>query len=412
VDSSTLLDEVLRLEKEVLKLKDQFPPPDKRKRVLLKIKKWVDGVLKYWVPLALIIGLLANWWFGVGFFESIQNIAVNKTSSRYYQEIGDKLVLRGEFKAAEESYQTAADINENNINARYGLIRSQVMKPPPGRKTYTPEMVEARLSYLTDEESPLKNDFLMPYYRGMIFMKKDEKEAAKAAFEASKTLEPKFVENYLQLGYLDVFVGAIDKAIANFNQAKEISPGHTLALMNLGACNLVLLNFEKAKEYLLEAQRRSDRLETLLHLGDLYRYRDDLKRAIAVHERALNLLKSPDLEEGSHYGLANFTYMPEHRGDSKAVYFFEQAEALEDYRALVNYALSLDHAYAGNSAGADAAFEEGFKADRVRGNGRRYRCLFTNRVTYMKNFMKVSDSMREWFERIRPRLDPGKECPA
>src|SRR6476659_5797278 len=100
MQSSVLLDKILQLEKELLELKNQFPTETRRKRIFNKAKRSVDGVLAYWVPLALLVGLAVNWWFGVGFFENIKNIGIQKKSSDYYLDIGNNLMSHAEFGAA------------------------------------------------------------------------------------------------------------------------------------------------------------------------------------------------------------------------------------------------------------------------------------------------------------------------
>jgi hypothetical protein len=81
MDPDILLDKILELEKQLLELKSQFPAESRLKRYFSRGKSVFDGVLSYWVPLALIAGLFVNYWFGVGFFEDIKNIGINKTSS-------------------------------------------------------------------------------------------------------------------------------------------------------------------------------------------------------------------------------------------------------------------------------------------------------------------------------------------
>lgn len=410
MEPAEILKKVHAVEAEVLEIKSLFPPPRPFKRFLLRLKKILDSVLKYWLPLALLLGLFINWWYGVGFFDEIKDAADKKRAAQYYVNIGNALLMRAEFKAAEEAFVTALDIKENDLDAHHGRLRLQVLNPVKDRKTYTPEIVEAKLAYLGSEESPLKNDFLIPYYRGVMSKVEGKRGEARKSFNDSKALEDKFAGNYIQLGHLDVYDGNLKGAIANFEEALRKAKSQTLVLTYLGACQMASLDFDKAQTSLEEAEDRADRLETLLFLGELYRWKRDFVAAHIVHERALELTKDPAIQEGAHYDPCIFTFMPERRGDTTAAYVYNEAHDLGDFKSLIYYALSLDYALAKDMKRAQSAFDEAYKIDRTVGSGKRFRCLYKNRIGYIKEFSKVDAPTVRWLEERLTQLDPGREC--
>lgn len=400
-NESLLLDKVLTLEKDILTLKSRLQPPSKPVRFgsFVRFYRWS---VTNWTFLAFMTTLFIAGWvyykYGVGYFEQYRNISVSKEASKTYQAIGDRLLLWGEFKAAEEAYKTSLEINPYNIDARYGLLRTQVLNPEQGKETYTPEVVDARLKVLSER---FKDDYIIPYYYGALLRDRGLYKDSRKYFEDSKRLEPSFLGNYQDLAFIDYQDGDVDAAIKNLEFVRKTNPNNTLALNNLGSSYLVVRKFPEAIEYLKKAREVSPRIETLIDLGDAYRYLSDFDNAILMHEAASKILDSIP-QRGVHYGVSSHSFMPLKPDDKKTFKTYVQAQELKQYKALVKYALSIDYCLRsdperGDLNKAHEAFEEAYHSDQTIDGFKEYACLFNNRVAYINNFMNPNGKQKKWF---------------
>ena len=399
-------EDVAGLEHRLSEIKSSLNPQQRG----ISARKAAQFFLTYWTLFAfgatVLFALYVYCRYGVGYFESYKNISDTKKSAQYYKDIGDSLVPRAEFKAAEGAYAEALRINPNYIEGRLGLMRSQVLSPLEGYKKFTTVVVEARLNYLK-QISP--NDHLIPYFRGILKMEQDDKPGAENLFLESRTKEPKFAGNDIQLGYIDLFYGRIDSASGNFRNALATVPDHPMVLNYLGMCEMVALKFAEAKCHLERAAKISPRLETLLNLGEAYRNSGDNDSATFTHENALRLLNNPDLKEGMHYELGTFNYMPLARRP-EAVRSFEQASSLDQYRALINYALSIDYALQRKFPEASKAFDRGYDSDRTINGEKALGCFYLNRVDFVTHHKKPGADIVKWFDKKRVQVDANNTC--
>lgn len=47
-----------------------------------------------------------------------------KTLSEFHRELGDKLMADTQWEAAEDAYLTALEIDPNNLEAAYGIVKT------------------------------------------------------------------------------------------------------------------------------------------------------------------------------------------------------------------------------------------------------------------------------------------------
>lgn len=406
---------VAELEERVRLLKARLPEGDGGRTFRAGAKRVYRHVLDNWgffaFLFALAVAAVVYVRYGIGYFESYENTYNTKTSAQYYVDIGERLLMRAEFGAAEDAFATALGINSNNLDARHGLMKAQVLKPVEGRKKYTPEIVQAKLKYLEELfKSKGVNQHLIFYFKGVMKEDQDDQKAARQLFEDSKTVEPNFIGNYIELGKLDLFEGKVDEAAAQFKLALEKAPDHTKVLTYLGSCYLVTLKFNDAKDALLKAYDINPQPETYLLLGEVFRYSGELDEAVFMHQSGLRLLNEPNGGAGGSPDPVTFNFMPEKLGDSQTTKVFEQAGSPEQFLTLTHYALSIDYALQKNFPEAEKAFSYGISTDKLLGRRKEYGCFYINKINFMKSMMKLDGEVTTWLDGKIPLLDPTQEC--
>ena len=369
----------------------------------------------------LLLALIAYFFFNVDPLETYRETAKKKDNDKItrkmaenYRDIGNKLLVRAEFRAAEDAFKTSLDIYPNDLDARYGLMKAQMLKPEEGRKTYTPEVAEAKLNFLEDvfkSNSTLAEDAFIPYFRGALLKDKNRWDQARNSFQLSQQRNRDFIGNYLQLGYMNIIDGKIDDAVGNFCEALAKAGDHPVALNNLGALYTVNLDFDQALELLKKARGISKRLETYIILGDVYRYKNDIESAIVQHEIAWDMLNDPKTEEGINYGVLTYNFMPESPTDTYTNSIAMQFYDLARHKVLVKYCLSLDYALKGNLKIAESAFQEGYAADPYINQAKEYGCWYLNQITYtLNNVTGLKGETRQWLEEKKKTLPTHQTC--
>jgi tetratricopeptide (TPR) repeat protein len=405
MQSPVLLQKVLDLEKEILELKSQFPPESNARKAFNEIKGGVDGVLSYWVPLALIVGLIVNWWFGVGFFENIKNIGINKTSSDYYRRIGDKLISHAEFAAAAESFEKALEINSNNIGATHGLMKAQVLQAVGNSQSFNPIVVEDKLTYLRDIFG--KDDYILLYWEGILrrhlSSTPQDLQIPEQLFTQSINANGSFPGSHLELGNTYMLSGDIDKAVDKFQHVIKLDPRFAGALSNLGYCNLVLSNFRadetQRQEFLrtaaeqLERARSSSPLpETDLRLGDTYLFLKQYRPARVSHQNALDTLERAGDQKTLQSLEVLFVFPPtmvnEDRKRGPAI----KVKSTAELKSLVLYSLSIDYAAMKDFTSAQKYFNEAGALDARK----QFSPLIAHQINAFLRIPSIPSDTRAW----------------
>lgn len=333
MDSSELLKKVQLLEQQLDELKSHFPRPGRVKKYFLKFKAGVDGVVAYWVVLAVIVGIAVNSYYRVGVFQNIENIGVNKTSSDYYYKVGENLMEHAEFEAASEAFTTALEINPSNAAARHGLMKSQVFLPAGKDRGVNFLVVEKKLNQLSDPQIFGPDDYLLLYWEGLLKLRQSsvqssgaadaslqsagmlfgekpsaapglpgasfklgsleplnnflfelntsDTELAKAFFRQSISRKPNFLGSHFELGNTYLSDGDVAVAAGKYRDALALDDRFAPALANLGYCRVVLATFvvnkvmrgrmlDAARRGLQKAEGISPGPEIALYLGDSY----------------------------------------------------------------------------------------------------------------------------------------------
>lgn len=407
-EEEKLRENVEALESRVNQLKNRFTTPKAGGH--FSAKNFLRLLLDYWTLIAFVFAVViagyVYWGYGVSYVESYKVISDTKKSAEYYKETGDSLMPRAEFGAAEDAYKTALEINPNYLEARQGLMKTQILKPMEGYNDYTPVVVEAKLNYL-QRISP--NDYLIPYFKGILQMKQDHKKEARTLFLESRSKNPEFVGNYDQLGHLDLFDGNFDLANQEFSEGLRRVPNHPLLLTSLGASNMLAGKVKEAISQLEEAAANSQRLETLLILGEAYRNIGRSSIATFNHEKALGLLKDPKLKEGANYGMVTLNYLPTKKRPD-IVRSFEQASNYDQYKTLIYYALSIDYALQRKFSEANTTFDIAYKTDQTVNGEKAFGCYYVNRLEFLTDSQKLVPTVKTWFAGRHHELDPNNSC--
>lgn len=406
MDSATLLNKVLELEKELLELKSQFPAGSKLKRFFKRCRSALDGLLAYWVPLALIVGLVVNWWFGVGFFENIKNIGINKTSSDYYYDIGDKLMSHAEFPAAADSFKKALEINSYNINATRGLMKAQVMQAEGGSQTFNPIVVEDKLNNLRKIFGD--DDYILLYWEGILRRQLSstpkDLQLPESLFLKSIQKNPRFPGSHLELGNTYLLGGEIDKAIKKFEEVVQIDPRFASALSNLGYCRFVLSNFEAdeksrqtvlgdAAKQLSDARSSMPAAETDLRLGDTYLFMGQFRAAKISYQNALETLERTGDQKGLVPSEVLFVFLP--AGSTVESHDREPAVKVgtnNQLKSLIFFSLSIDDAAGGEFTDAQKHFKEARALD-VRNE---FSPLVAHQINSLLRIPTITKSSHDW----------------
>jgi hypothetical protein len=87
---------------------------------------------------ALLTAIYVKFEFGVDYFRDYRNIKTKHELSRFYLRMGDVLMGRGEWEAAEDAYRSAQQVDPDDAAATTGIVKARVFKPPAGEKYYVP----------------------------------------------------------------------------------------------------------------------------------------------------------------------------------------------------------------------------------------------------------------------------------
>ena len=416
------LDVLSRLDREVQSLKiELLQEPDRANLIVATVRsinRWYKSYWQILVSLAsLAIIFVAYFFFNVDPFESYRDTGDKKRMAANFVDIGDQLLLHSGFGAAEQAYQAALGLYPSNTQARYGLFKSQILKPDAGRSSYDIEIAETKLSAARKH---IGEDYYLLYVEGVIALDRaiaastnDVKGSfgtkAKEAFEKSIKLKPEFSGNYLGLGFYELYFLRPKAALQLFETAYKEKHYSPAILIYLGSLNASYRKFDDALKYLTEANTLANRLESLIVLGDIYRYKSNesptlLDAAVAKHKAALAMANRQDLIKGIDYNELLYTYMPKKTGEPDDGDLIPLPfSSLEHFRVLINYSLSLDYILKGQKDEADKAFQAGFEMDVCHNQTQKeFQGWYKNQITYLINERtSLSDTAKEWLNAKR-----------
>jgi tetratricopeptide (TPR) repeat protein len=365
--------------------------------------------------LSIVVAGWAAWRYDISPFEGQQNIATRKQSADAYRQIGDQLVLLAEFEAAEGAYHKALEINQDNVRAMHGLLISEVSQPLQGQKDVVPEVLDVRLKQLRTMLTDPKENYIIPFLEGQRYEEEEEYQKANDSYEESIKQKPEFVGGYINLAYLGILDRAgNDSSLKALERVPETQKWQSaLVLNNLGFCYMVrdvVTRDVSLSINLFERSRKiSPYFETLINLGDAYRYHGDIDKAFDNHQEALELVTNSDSEkENPVVGNMAVNYMPESKEDKETPKKYERFSSLKEKRILAYYAISLDYALLQWTEEADKNFDMAFRLDQAG----EYSEFIANKICSVKQFSRAypKTSAKNWFEKQSTRLAPTYQC--
>lgn len=393
MEKPVILQRLSELEREINSLKAELEADKAEPGRSFSLQRVFKLIVSYWVLISfasvIATAVFVKFWYGIEFFESYRNVYINKTLSEFYRELGDRMMARSEWKSAEEIYQFALKINANNDKATYGLAKAQVFLPLPQEKYVAPELVDAKLEYLS-KSFPKDSD--VDFLKGVRYWDQRDIHNAVASFNEALKKNPKFAGGYLMLGYIKMNSFDIDGASKNFVKALELDPSNAVAANNLGFLFILRGNFSDAINYLSKSVRLSPRFLTGINLGDAYRYSGDYNMALQWHRHVLETINN--LEGYERYAAGEWTYnfMPHFKGDKETIKKFINLHTVAEKKAIAHFALALDYALLSKF---DLASEELGKALKL-ASGSRYSAFFLNKIAFIKQQAEITEGTKAW----------------
>ena len=369
------------------------------------------------VTLLITLGVAgwAAWRYDISPFEGQRNIATRKQSSDAYRQIGDQLVLLAEFEAAEVAYGKALEINQDNVRAMHGLLITEVSQPLEGQKEVVPEVLDVRLQELQILLKDPSENYIIPYLEGQRYEDQEDYQRAKDSYEESIHRNHEFVGGYINLAYLDILNKAgNDSSLKALERVPEKRKSQSaLVLNNLGFCymvrDVVIRNVSSSISLFERSRKISPYFETLINLGDAYRYDSNIHSAFDSHQEALALVTdSGSEEENPVVGNLAVNYMPKSKEDKETPKTYATFSSLREKQILAHYAISFDYALLDQRPEADRDFDIAFKLDEPR----EYNVFVANKICSIEEFSKnpLTTGAKKWFEEHRARLSSTYQC--
>ena len=331
-DKSLLLQRLHQLESEIEAIKNQLEPPKKSAfRYPIRFGRFV---LSNWTLVAFLCGLLVAIGvylrYDISYFESPKTISLTKKSAESYRQLGDRLMLYGEFDAAKDAYRTALKINPSNTDATRGLLTTQILEPQEGQKFIIPEVATAKLEFLKelverDEQGGVlgflgflkpkierQQGYIVDYFEGQLNLQQGEDEKAIASFEKSVHTKPEFIYGYMSLFQIQYERQDFDRAIEILKRTGKEGLKSALVLNGFGDCYLINGDFAQALTYYESSNKISHSFLSMMNLAEAHRYRGEATKAIEQDQNALQVVEDTANENERILGggmLSNF--MPE-----------------------------------------------------------------------------------------------------
>ena len=426
MDNEKLLKRLYEIEEELHTLRKSLEAPAKNERAarLANISKSLQSHSAFvTLVIAGITAIIAYTFFGVDPFENYRAIETTRELSQFHSNLGDDLLFREDWEAAEVEYRTALEIDKNNIQATYGIFQAQIFQPLEGQKYYAPEVADTKLDYLEKKlpnyylayflkgfyEKKLPKNYQVYFLRGTYYFFQQDPTNAQLWLSRAIQLKPDFAAGYIQRGYVKQSTSDIDGACTDYRAALAIEKENGTANNNVGYCEMLDQNFESAIEPLWVAWRNSQRLVSLINLGDAYLFTGKTKEALDVQQYALRLVEDGgDGIENERFiaGELTFNFLPLSQDDKTSKQNSIRVFTLTQKRIFIHYNLSFGYALNGNLTAATTAFN---KARRLDNHGD-YNVYFEQKMKSIRYFIKMNPDVQNWFEKQERILAQNQEA--
>ena len=363
MEMEKLLKRVHELEVEIQKLKSQLAPGNRQ--TVQVVKKSIGFVLTYWTLLsflvAILVALYIKYSFDVDYFENYRTLAGSRKISNFHTKLGDRLLLRQEWAAAEDAYTKALGANPNNAEASYGLVKSRIWKAPPGEKFPSPETQDTMLQFLRAEKPEDPDLDLLQAWR---YWEQSDPAGARSSAEAALKKNPKFATAQLLLGHISMSEGDLDTAADWCRKALESQPDFANALSNLGFIVMLQHDFPGAAGLLEQANRLSPSALTGVVLSDVYRLSGNYAGALAYSRTAATMLNDEKFADTRMVGGEwLYNYLPESKEDKQSWKSGIYASGLPRKQAIALLANALDNAFNDDFPEADRNWAKALKQE-------------------------------------------------
>ncbi len=394
---------LIALEKEIELLKAELEPDAKPKGVLDHFESAIDGAISNWALLsflaAVATALYVKMRFKIDYFESYRDLSSKKALSDFYRQLGDRMLIYGEWEASEAAYRNSLEINPTNFQAAYGVTKASIFQPMKGQQFYAPEVADAKLDHLLrNAERTRQSRAQLLFLKGVNRRSQNDIEEARRCYREAIEMDAAFVGSYLELGYLAMGEGDVAEAARHFKEALDLDPSYALANNNLGYCYLVTLRFGEAIKCFETAQKAAATLLTSINLGKAYRFAGDSARAAAWHKHALAVMGQRGIAK-ERYGGGDWIYnfMPLNKEDTDSPRRCVRASATEQKNALLLFALGLDYAALDDFTHAAKHTTQGCALDKIG----EFREFFVNEIDATLAWTPLSSDAKTWLQQKR-----------
>ncbi len=319
-----------------------------------------------WVLLSFVVALgtavYVKFAFGVDYFRDYRSIQAKNNLTAFYTHLGDVLMGRLEFAAAEEAYRNALQLDGSNTTATLGVVKAQVFKKEDGQEFYAPEVADAKLAYL---RSAYPEDDQLMFLQGIRLDNGTNVDEAMAWYKKAIAKNPRSMGSYGQLAYhyMNPPHFDLDEAMKNLKSALELDPDLPQLNENMGYIFLLLQDYPQAEKYLSKGYKLAPTWEKASSWADLARSEGNVGWAIALRRWSLGAMTAAKPKDRVFDGTTSWNYMPLKPGDRETIKDTVLVESPEEKRAFTHYELSLDYAVQGRFKKADEELALALKGD-------------------------------------------------
>jgi tetratricopeptide (TPR) repeat protein len=365
----------------------------------IRLARLIKFAVANWVLLsflaALATALYVKLEFGVEYFREYRSIKEKRDLSAFYTHLGDVLLNRLKWREAETAYLEALQNDPNNFEASKGTVKAQVFsaagQDPMG---YDREIADIKLRYLL---TLYPKDAQLLFMKGLRTHHEGDPDQAICWYRKALVQDPNSAGSYAELGFIygEGRNFSINDSIENLQTAARLDPDNAETMANLGYMYLVKHDLRQAGEYLTKAVRFAPTWEKDFELAEWNRYAARPKDAALRDATILNRLEAPQSKDDPYlapYG-TDWNFMPLGEGDITTIRKIVKTDKLDEKKAFVHYALSLDYAMMENFRVANEERDRALKID----VSREYAEYFSNISQSVLNLTKLSNSASRWF---------------
>ncbi len=172
-------------------------------------------------------------------------VELDDKNQKAWEQIGDLLMNRMDYKGAEKAFLKSSDLNPSSAPTWEGLAQTYLIQ----QKAAQAETAYEKLLSIEP------NNVTAIYNLGLLQNGSNKKDAARESFKKVIALNPNYAEAYNNLGAIDLYDGKAPQAIQELEQAIALKP-------ELGSAHYSLsLAYEMQKNYPQAAQHLKRYLE-------------------------------------------------------------------------------------------------------------------------------------------------------